>query len=120
MISISSSHEGMLVAFFDFENLVDALIIFQIYWRFAGRENFRIFIFLHVLRSLRILKLRMLINLVKNNLKKFVLRFKEDDLQAVSGSDFDEEGELNRFIMESLIKFSSGILIESTYFLAFD
>lgn len=27
---------------------------------------------------------------------------------------------MNRFIIESLIKFSSGILIESTYFLAFD
>lgn len=62
----------------------------------------------------------MLINLVTNNLKKFVLRFKEDDMQATGGTDFDEEGELNRFIMESLIKFSSGILIESTYFLAFD
>jgi hypothetical protein len=62
----------------------------------------------------------MLINLVTSNLKKFVLRLKEDDLVETGTTDFDEEGELNRFIYESLIKFSSGILIESTYFLAFD
>jgi hypothetical protein len=92
LISVTSSHEGVIVAFFDFENLVDGLIIFHIYWRYFGMENFRFFIFFSILRSLRILKLRMLINLVTRNLKKFVLRLKEDDMQADSGTDFDEEG----------------------------
>jgi hypothetical protein len=32
----------------------------------------------------------------------------------------DEEGEMNQFIYESLIKFSAGIMIQSSLFLAVD
>jgi hypothetical protein len=76
--------------------------------------------FLKILRSLRILKLRSILNLATSNFKKFVLKLKSNDVSATEGMDYDEEGELNRFIIDSLIKFTSGILIESTYFLSLD
>lgn len=72
------------------------------------------------MRSLRVTKLRYLTKLVSHYLKRFVLRIKSDDLSAYEKEDFDEEGELNKFIVDSVIKFLSGIIIESTYFIAFD
>jgi voltage-gated potassium channel Kch len=41
-------------------------------------------------------------------------------MKAIGKNDFDEEGILQRFIVDSIIKFLSGVLIESTYFLTFD
>jgi hypothetical protein len=47
---------------------------------------------------------------------------KSDDLiiEDMQSRDFDEEGQLNTFIIDYLIKFFSAILIESTYFLMID
>jgi hypothetical protein len=42
---------------------------------------------------------------------------KNDMLNEESTVDFDEEGQLNTFIVDSLVKFISSILIESTYFI---
>lgn len=42
---------------------------------------------------------------------------KNDLLNEEAQVEFDEEGELNTFIVDSLVKFISSILIESTYFI---
>ena len=72
-----------------------------------------------ILRSLRVLKLRYLTKLVTHYFKKFILRMQTDDL-SVEEVDEVEERVLNRFIMDSVIRFLSGILIEATYYIVVD
>jgi hypothetical protein len=43
-----------------------------------------------------------------------------DDLSMEQTIEKDEEGEMNQFIYESLIKFNAGIMIQSSLFLAID
>lgn len=99
------------------EKIADLLIIIQIFYEYFTANDTGLFIFFSILRSLRILKLRYLINLVFTNLKKFLFKTQNDEVSAEPDHDHNE---LNKFILDSLIKFSSGIFIESTYFLAFD
>ena len=79
------------------------------------------FIFkIKILRALRVTKLRYITKLVSHYLKSFVFNSMtrtNDLLNEEAQAEFDEEGQLNTFIVDSLVKFISSILIESTYFI---
>jgi len=69
---------------------------------------------------MRITKLRYLSKLLTHYVKKYILQLKTDDLTMEDVIERDEEGEMNQFIFESLIKFGGGITIESSAILMID
>jgi Ion channel len=68
---------------------------------------------------LRTTKLRYVSRLFKQYIEKFIARLKSDDL-IIENNNLDEEGEMNRFILNELAGFAGGILFESSLLLALD
>lgn len=64
ILNICTNYEGILITILKLENLVDAGIIFEIFWRVFDFPESKVFIFFSILRSLRVLKLRQIIKIV--------------------------------------------------------
>lgn len=72
------------------------------------------------MRSLRITKLRYISRIFTHYVKKYIFQLKTEELTMEDIIEKDEEGEMNQFIYESLVKFSGGITIQSSLILAID
>jgi hypothetical protein len=71
------------------------------------------------LRALRITKLRYVSRLFSYYINRYIISLKNDDLKE-EDNQFDEEGEMNKFIINEMVDFMGGILFEASLLLATD
>ena len=118
LISIKTSNKK-LRQMFCFNVISNILLIIEIITTTLFSSNFqrinKIFIFIYIMRSFKLIKLRMIIEFTLKEFKKLVRNEK-----ILQNEVKNEQAELKYFVYSSALDIGIGIFIEATAFMAFN